>query len=327
MSPRKTLALAAVPALALFASAAPAAPAPDTYPSRPIRLVVPFPPGGINDVLARILGQKLGEATHENVVIDNRPGAGGTLGATIAAKSNPDGYTLLFGATSTIAVAPNMYTRIAYDPRKDLQGVAPMATVASVVVVNPGLAAQSMKELIALARAKPGVLNYGSAGAGASQHMGAELFKTMTGTSMVHVPYKGGAPAMTDLIGGQISLMFEPLPTALVQMKAGRVRALAVTTPKRSPVLPDLPTVAETVPGYDLTIWFGVLAQAGVAKPIVSRLNTEMEKILRQPDVRERLAAQGAEPMFATPAQFDAFIQKEIERWGKVVRASGAKVE
>ena len=327
MSPCKTLALAAVPALALLAPAAPAATAPDAYPSHPIRLVVPFPPGGINDVLARILGQKLGEAMHTNVVIDNRPGAGGTLGAGIAAKSNADGYTLLFGATSTIAVAPNMYTKIAYDPRKDLQGVAPMATVASVVVVNPGLAAQSVKELIALAKAKPGVLNYGSAGAGASQHMGAELFKTMTGTSMVHVPYKGGAPAMTDLIGGQISLMFEPLPTALVQMKGGRVRALAITTPKRSPVLPDLPTVAETVPGYDLTIWFGVLTQAGVAKAIVAQLNAEIEKILKQPDVRERLAAQGAEPMFATPAQFDAFIQKEIARWGKVVQASGAKVE
>lgn len=298
------------------------------YPLKPVRLVVPFPPGGINDVLARVLGQKLTENLGVTVVIDNRPGAGGTIGSNIAAKAVPDGYTLLFGATSTVAVSPSMYSKLPYDPVKDFSPIVQIASVASVLIVNPSLPVQSAKELITLAKAKPGQLNFGSAGAGTSHHLGGELFNTLAGINMVHVPYKGGAPAMTDLIGGQISILFEPLPTALPQIKGRKVRPLAVTTPQRSPVLPDLPTIAAAgLPGYDLTIWFGVLAPARTSREIVNRLNAEILKVLQSADVRERLAAQGAESIGDNPGQFAAHIEKEITRWAAVVKASGARID
>lgn len=299
----------------------------DAYPTKPVRVVVPFAPGGINDVLARILSQKLTENLGATIVIDNRGGAGGTLGSNIVAHAAPDGYTLLFSSSSTIAVSPSMYSNLPYDPVKDFSPIVQVASVGSVLVVHPSIPANSVRELIAYAKANPGKLNYGSAGAGASQHLASELFKTMAGINMVHVPYKGGGPAMVDLLAGQISLMIELMPTALAQIKGGKVRALAVSTPKRSPVLPDLPTIAETLPGYDLTIWTGMLAPGGTPKEIVQRLSSAVLTVLKSPEMRERFASQGAEPVGDTPEQFAAYIKKEIERWAVVVKASGAKAD
>jgi len=300
------------------------------YPDRPIRLIVPFPPGGINDLIARIVANSLSEQVRQTVIIDNRGGAGGTLGLGIAARATPDGYTLAFGATSTVAVSPALYRNLPYDPVKAFAPIAPLAAVPSVALVTPSVAASSMKELIALARAKPGSLNYASAGAGTSQHMGTELLKTLAKIDMVHVPYKGGAAAMADLIGGQVQLQIEPLPTAMPHIRSGKVRALAVTSPARLPLLPDLPTVAEAagLPGYQLLIWFGILAPADTPRPVVQRLNAEILKVIASPDVRERFAQQGATPSAPqTPEQFGAYIQKEIKLWAEVARVAGAKVE
>ena len=300
------------------------------YPDRPIRMVVPFPPGGINDLVARIIGQSLGDQLKQTVIIDNRAGAGGTLGLGIAARANPDGYTLAFGATSTVAVSPALYRNLPYDPVTAFAPIAPLAEVPSVTLVTAQLAATSMKELIALARAKPGSINYASAGAGTSQHMGAELLKALAKIDMVHVPYKGGAAAMADLLGGQVQLLIEPLPTALPHIRSGKVRALAVTSRARLPILPEVPTVAEAagLPGYELIIWFGMLAPADTPRPIVQRLNQEVLKAVASPEVRERFAQQGATPSAAqTPEQFGLFIRREITKWAEVVRVSGAKVE
>ena len=225
------------------------------YPDHPVRLVVPFAPGGINDVLARIVASELGERLGQRVVIENRPGAGGTIGSNLVAKSAADGYILLFGATSTIAVSPSLYADRPYDPVKDFEPITLVASVPSVLVVHPSLRVASMRDLIALARDRPGLLNFGSAGAGTSQHLGGELLKTMAGVAIVHVPYKGGAPAMADLVAGHIALMIEPLATALPQIRAGTVKAIAVSTLKRVTTLPHLPTIAETLAGFDLTVW------------------------------------------------------------------------
>jgi tripartite-type tricarboxylate transporter receptor subunit TctC len=300
------------------------------YPDRPIRMVVPFPPGGINDLVARIIGQSLSEQMKQNVVIDNRAGAGGTLGLGIAARANADGYTLAFGATSTVAVSPALYRNLPYDPVKAFAPIAALAEVPSVVLVTPSLQATTMKDLITLARNRPGSLNYASAGAGTSQHMGTELLKTLAKIDMVHVPYKGGAAAIADLIGGQVQLQIEPLPTAMPHIKSGKVRALAVTSRNRLPLLPELPTVAEaaSLPGYELVIWFGLLAPADTPRPIVQRLNREVLKAIASAEVRERFAQQGATPSAAqTPEQFGAFIRKEIAKWAEVARVAGAKVD
>lgn len=300
------------------------------YPDRPIRLVVPFPPGGINDLIARIIGQSLAEQMKQTVVIDNRAGAGGTVGLGIAARANPDGYTLAFGATSTVAVSPALYRNLPYDPVKGFAPIAPLAEVPSVALVTPSLPAASMKDLIALARAKPGTLNYASAGAGTSQHMGTELLKTLAKIDMVHVPYKGGAAAIADLIGGQVQLQIEPLPTAMPHIRSGKVRALAVTSRTRLPILPDLPTVAEAagLPGYELIIWFGLLAPADTPRPIVQRLNREVLRAIASPEVRDRFAQQGASPSAAqTPEQFGTFIRAEITKWAEVARVAGARVD
>ena len=311
---------------AAFAQPAPAA----AYPDRPIRLVVPFPPGGINDLVARIIGQSLSDQLRQPLLIDNRAGAGGTLGLGIAARANPDGYTLAFGATSTVAVSPALYRNLSYDPVKAFAPIAPLAEVPSVTLVTPSLAAGSMKELIALARAKPGSLNFASAGAGTSQHMGTELLKAMAKIDLVHVPYKGGAAAMADLLGGQVQLLMEPLPTAMPHIRSGKVRALAVTSRGRLPILPDVPTVAEAagLPGYELIIWFGLLAPAETPRTIVQRLNLEVLKAIASPEVRERFSQQGATPSAPqTPEQFGAFIRREITKWAEVARISGARVE
>jgi tripartite-type tricarboxylate transporter receptor subunit TctC len=298
------------------------------YPDRPVRLVVPFPPGGINDLLARVTAQKLSESLGQNVVVENRPGAGGTIGSNAVAKAPADGYSLLFGATSTVAVSPNLYANLPYEPIKDFAPIVQLASVGSVLVVHPAVPAATIGALVALARERPGTLNFGSAGSGASQHMGGELLKSMAGVDMVHVPYKGGAQAMMDLVAGQISFMIEPIPTALPHIRSGKVRALAVSTPRRAAAVPELPTIAESgYPGYDLTIWFGLLAPAGTPREVIARVNGDIVKILATPDMRERLAAQGAEPVGDSPEQFAAHIRREIARWGEVVKASGAKVD
>ncbi|MFN0299421.1 MAG: Bug family tripartite tricarboxylate transporter substrate binding protein [Burkholderiales bacterium] len=301
---------------------------PTSFPSRPIRVVVPFPPGGLNDVVARVIAQKLGENLGQSVIIENRGGATGTIGSAAVAKAPADGYTLLSSGSTTAAVAPHLYSNLPYDQAKDLVAVGRIGAVSSIVLVHPSVPAATMGELIALMRAKPGTINFGSGGSGGSQHIGAELLKTLTGVEMTHVPYKGGGPAMIDLVAGQIAMMIEPMPTALPQMRAGKVKGLAVTTPQRSSAVPDLPTVSEAgVPGYDLTIWLGFFAPAGTPREIIAKLNAEIARVLRTPEMRDRLAQQGVDAIIDTPEEFSAYVREEIARWGKVVRDSGAKLD
>ena len=300
-----------------------------SYPSKPIRLVVPYPPGGPLDIMARAIGQKLTEAWSQPVVVDNRAGAGGNIGADLVAKGPADGYTLLMGAVATHAINPTLYAKIPYDPVRDFTPVALVAQVPNILVVNPSVPAKSVKELIALARARPGYLNFGSGSTGSTGHLAGELFKTMAGVQMVHIPYKGGAPAMADLLAGQVQLMFDNLANALPNVKAGRLRALAVTTLARSPAMPDLPTMAESgLPGFDLTTWFGLMVPAGTPPEIVAKLNAEIVRALNAKDMRERLEKMGAEPPANnTPEHFAAFVRAEAAKYAKVVKDSGAKVE
>jgi len=299
------------------------------YPSRPIRLVVPYPPGGPLDIMARAIGHKLTEAWSQPVVVDNRAGAGGNIGADLVAKSPADGYTLLMGAVATHAINPTLYGKLPYDPVKDFAPLALVAQVPNILVVNPAVPARSVRELIELARARPGYLNFGSGSTGSTGHLAGELFKTMAGVQMVHIPYKGGAPAMADLLAGQVELMFDNLANALPNVRAGRLRALAVTTLARSPAVPDLPTIAEAgLPGFDLTTWFGLMAPAGTAPEIVAKLNAEIVRALAAKDMRERLEKMGAEPPANnTPERFAAFIRAEAAKYAKVVKDSGARVE
>lgn len=300
-----------------------------TYPAKPIRLVVPYPPGGPLDIMARAIGQKLTEAWKQPVVVDNRAGAGGNIGADLVAKSPADGYTLLMGAVATHAINPGLYSKLPYDPVKDFTPVALVAQVPNILVINPSVPAKSVRELIALARAKPGYLNFGSGSTGSTGHLAGELFNTMAGVQMVHIPYKGAAPAMADLLSGQVQLMFDNLANALPNVKAGRLRALAVTTLARSAAMPDLPTVAESgLPGFDLTTWFGLMVPAGTPPEIVARLNAEIVRALNAKDMRERLQKMGAEPPADnTPEHFAAFIGTEAAKYAKVVKDSGAKVD
>ena len=298
------------------------------YPNHAIRLVVPFPAGGTTDILARAAAQKLTESLGQPVVVDNRPGAGGNIGADVVAKSAPDGYTLLMGTVGTHAINPSLYTKMPYDHVKDFVPVVLVAGVPNVLVVNPSVPVNSVADLIKLAKSKPGAINFASSGSGTSIHLSGELFKTMAGVDMTHVPYKGSAPALTDLIGGQVQVMFDNLPSALPQIKGGKLRAIAVTSLKRAPVLPDVPTIAESgLPGFEASSWFGVLAPAGTPAPVVARLNAEVNKWLQSPEAREQLLAQGAVAAGGTPEQFAAHIRAETEKWAKVVKASGAKVD
>ena len=313
----------------LGAGAVQAQDAAQAYPAKPIRFVVPFPPGGPLDIMARGIGQKLTEAWGQPVVVDNRPGAGGSLGAEQVAKSPGDGYTLLMGAVSTQANNPHLYARVGYDPFKDFVPVALVAEVPNVLVVNPSVPVNSVQELVAFAKAKPGYLNFGSGSTGSTGHLAGELFKSLAGVDMVHIPYKGGAPAMQDLLGGQVQLMFDNLANSLPQVKAGKLRALAVTTSKRSPAMPDLPTVNEAgVRGFDLSTWFGVFVPAGTPPEIVTKLNGGIVAALNSKELRERLAAMGTEPPANnTPAAFAAFVHAENAKYAKVVKESGAKVD
>ena len=298
------------------------------FPSRPVRLVVPFPPGGPLDIVGRAIAQKLGEAWGQSVVVDNRPGAGGNIGAELVAKSAPDGYTVLMGALSTHAVNPSLYAKMPYDAVKDFAPITLVAITPNVLVVNASLPVNSAREFVAYAKANSGKLAFGSGSNGSAGHLAGELFKVETATDIVHVPYKGGAPAMQALLAGDTQFMFDNLANATPQVKAGKLKALAVTTAQRSKLAPELPTMAEAgLPGFDIATWFGLLAPAGTPPEVIAKWNAEVTKILNSPEMRERLTAQGAEPAPTTPDAFAAFIRSEIPKYARIVKASGAKVD
>jgi len=303
------------------------------WPTKPVRIVVPFAPGGTTDILARALAPELGKAFGQSFIVENKPGAGGNTGADLVAKSPPDGYTLLMGTVGTQAINPALYPKMPYDAVKDFAPITLFAGVPNVLVINPAKAAAykitDVKSLIAYAKANPGKLNMASSGNGTSIHLSGELFKAMTGTYMLHFPYRGSGPALLDLIGGTMDVMFDNLPSALPQIKAGKLTALAVTSGARSAALPDVPTIAEAGPvkGFEASSWFGLLAPAGTPTDIVNRLQQETAKALATPALKERLLAQGAIPGGDTPAQFTQFIAAESKKWAQVVKTSGAKVD
>ena len=308
---------------AVFAVAAHAA----DYPARPVRLVVPFSPGGGNDIAARFVAQRLTEAFGTSAVVDNRPGAGSTLGTDMVAKSAPDGYTLLV-THNAIAINQSLYPKLPYDTVRDFVQVAMIGATTNTLVVNPTVPAKSVKDLIALAKAKPGTLNYGSTGAGGTSHLAMEYFRLETGTNLVHIPYKGTAPALTDLVGGQVQTMISALPGTVPFINSKRVVALATTGAKRSAFLPDLPTLKESgVKDYEFDTWYGLHAPAKVPKEIVMRLNAEIVKALSKPEMKEQLFKQGLEAQTATPEQFAKFVRAEVAKMGRIIKASGAKPE
>ena len=297
------------------------------YPTKPVRMIAASSPGSAVDIVARIVAQKLGEQLGQQVVVDNRAGAGGNLGAELAAKAAPDGYTLFMG-TPAHAINTGLYRKLNYDLIRDFSPVTQVTSGQYVVVVHPSLPAKSIRELIALARGKPGQLNYASAGSGNATHLAGELFASATRIKLVHVPYKGSGPAVTDLVGGQVQLMFANLVAALPQVKTGRIRALAVTGQTRAAAAPELPTVIEAgVPGYVVTSWFGVLVPVATPRELIMKLNAELARTMSAPDVRDRLAADGAEPTTGTPEQFGVFLRAEITQWTKVVKEAGIVAE
>jgi tripartite-type tricarboxylate transporter receptor subunit TctC len=319
-------------ALALAAGAcfaqAPSTSSGRDFPEKPVRFVVGFTPGGPSDILARALGQKLADAWSQQVIIENRPGAGGNIAAELVAKSAPDGHTWLLGNNSILATNQSLYRSLGYDPAKDFAPVALVAIQPNILVVNPAVPARSVQELIALAKSSPGRLNYASSGSGAAAHLAGELFKAMTGVDMVHVPYKGAQPALTDVIAGQAQLMFATSASVIPYIKAGRLRALAVTTAQRSASIPELPTVAEAgVPGFEAITWHGVVVPAATPAALVARLNRDIVAALKERELRERLEALGAEVAPGTPREFADYIAREIPKWAKVVKDSGARAE
>lgn len=298
------------------------------YPNKTITIIVPFSAGGTTDILARIVGQALTTELGQTVVVDNRAGAGGNIGGQAAARASADGYTLFMGTVGTHAINASLYKKMPFDPIKDFAPLTRVANVPNLLVANPAQPFKNVKELIAYGKAHPGQLNFGSSGNGTSIHLSGELFKTMAKVDMQHVPYKGSAPAMTDLLGNQIAIMFDNMPSAIQHVRSGKLRAIAVTTAKRSPELPDVPTIAEAgVPGYEATSWFGLFAPAGTPPAVISKLNTAVVKVLANSEIKKKINEQGAEVYSETPEQFAAFIQKESVKWGKVVRDSGASLD
>ena len=300
----------------------------DGYPAKPIRFVVPYPAGGPLDTVARLLGQKVSESAKQPVIVDNKPGAGGNIGADAVAKAPPDGYTILMGAVATHAINPTLYASMPYDSVRDFAPVTQVASTPNVLVVHPAVPASTVREFIAYAKSNPGKLNFGSGSTGSAGHLAGELFKSMAGVDMTHVPYKGAAPAMNDLIGGQIQLMFDNLASSLAQVRGGKIRALAVTTAQRSALAPELPTIAESgLPGFDISTWFGVFVPAGTPREVVDRLHAEFAKALAAPDIREKMLNLGAEPVASRPEEFAAYIRAEADKYARVIKASGARAD
>ena len=324
-SATKTMvALVAAIGLALFAPLAGA----QAWPTKPIKWVVPFAPGGTTDILARTVGEKLALAVGQPVIIENKPGAGGGVGAEFVAKAAPDGYTIMGGTISTHAINASLYKNLPYDPVKDFAPIVLLARVPNMLVVNPDVPAKNVAELIVLLKANPGKYTFASSGNGTSQHLSGELFKSMSGTDMQHIPYKGSPPALQDVMGGQVTMTFDNITTAWTLAKSGKLRALAVTTASRSAIAPDVPTLAESgLPGFEVGSWQGVFAPAGTPPEIVKRLNAEIVRILGLPDVKEKLAGLGAELVGNTPEEFAALVKVEVVKWADVVRKSGARVD
>ena len=304
-----------------------AAGAQEAYPSRPVKFILPFPPGGGTDILGRVIAEQLSANLGQPVVTENRGGAGGNVGAEAAAHSAPDGYTIVLVAPS-LAISKTLYSKLNYDPVKDFAPISLVATVPNVMITNPAVEAKNLQEFIELARSRPGAMNYGSGGAGTSNHLAGELFNIVTGTKLVHVPYKGVNLAMQGVLAGEIQLVFIGIPAALPHIKAGKLRALALVAPQRSPALPEVPTVAEAgLKDFEVTTWYGILAPAGTPRPIVSRLNAELVKIMHTPDVKERLASMATDPLTSTPEEFAAYLKQEIAKWGDVVRKAHLKAD
>ena len=300
----------------------------ETYPTKSIKIVVPFPAAGAPDILVRVIASKLTNALKQQVIVDNRPGAGGNIGADLVAKSVPDGYTLVMGTVATHSINQTLYKKLPFDPIKDFAPIILVATAPNVLVVNPKLPIKTVKDLIALAKSKPGEISFASGGNGTSHHIGGSLFQKLTAVQMTHVPYKGSGAALPDLIGGQVDMMFDNLPSSMPHIKSGALRAIATTGAARSAVLPNLPTVAEAgVPGFEMTVWYGLLAPAKTPQAIIDRLNLEITKILRMPDIKARFIAQGAEPTPGTPQQLGAFIKEKTAQWAPIVKASGATID
>jgi tripartite-type tricarboxylate transporter receptor subunit TctC len=299
----------------------------EDYPSRPVKIIVPFPAGGSNDIIARIVAQKLTEQNGQNFLVENRGGAGGNIGAEAVASAEPDGYTLLLTAPPPLTINGSLYKKLPFDPAKAFAPVALIASVPIVLVVNPSVQAKNVGELIALAKSKPGTLNFGSSGMGSTNHLAGELLKSMAGIDIVHVPYRGAAPAMNDLLAGQIPFMFDNMPAVLPQVQGKAINAIAVAGSKRAEALPDVPTVSETVPGFEASSWFGLVAPAKTPAPALAKLSGQLETILKMPDVKKRLAELGAEPGTVFGDAFGQFMTDETAKWGKLVKASGATVD
>ena len=324
----KSILLRILPALAILAFTASGSALAQSYPAKPIRLIVPFAAGGTGDVLGRLIAPKLGESLGQPVVIDFRPGAGTTLATDLTAKSAPDGYTILLSASTTMCINASLYSKLPYDTLKDLAPVTLLASIPNMLVANPGLAANTVQELIALAKSQPGKLNYASPGSGTTPHLAGELFRTMAGIDMVHIPYKGAGPAITDVLGGHIPMLFDNIPSVKPQVVSGKMKALAVTSARRSSAMPDVPTFAESgLPGFEANSWWAILAPAGTPREIIARLNSELVKILQSSYIKERFASVGAEPAGSTPEEAAAHIKVEVAKWAAIVKASGARVD
>ena len=297
------------------------------YPTKPIRLVVPYPPGGPTDFVGRAVAAKLTELLGQQMVVDNRPGAGTVIASEMIARAAPDGYNLLFGTGGGTFLAPLILPKVPYDPQKDFASVAMLVMSPQVLVVHPSVGANSVKELIAVAKAKAGQLNFSSVGTGTSPHLGGELFKSLAGVDIVHVPYKGTAPAMTDLIAGRIQLAFSSIPTVLTHVQAGRLKMLGTGGTKRSPALPDIPPVADSLPGFELVTWYAVFAPTGTPPVIVNRLNTEIAKVLRDPDIQKRFSEQGLETTIMTPQELKRYTENDVSRWTRLIKAANIKAQ
>jgi tripartite-type tricarboxylate transporter receptor subunit TctC len=300
----------------------------DAYPSKTVRIIAPFPPGSGVDIIARVVGQALTEAWKQSFIVENRAGAGGTIGSDIAAKAPPDGYTLLLGNVSTLAIAPNLYRKLPYDPVRDFTPITLITWMNSVLVVHPSVPARSLRELVALAKSKPRGLTYASAGSGTTGHLGAELFKSLAGIDMLHVPYKGSGPALVDLLAGQTQVMFATIATSLPHIKGGKLRALGVTSLRRAPLLPEVPSINEALlPGYEVIVWQGIVAPARTSDAVIAKLNAEVVKSLRTPAMKDQLSSQGLDAVGNSPREFAEYIRTENVKWAKVVKASGATVD